>query len=86
LCGFAIAKIAYFRSSQSSTRSRLAGLAVIGLPRAGAGLDRRGVLRQRNQPVAVEQPQQAGPIDAGERAISVAAEQVDQISELRREI
>ena len=47
-----------------------------GLRNPGLSLDRGRVLGQRNEPIAVQQPQEPSLIDARERPVAIATEQV----------
>src|ERR1700738_3134647 len=47
-------------------------------PRPDARLDHCGGLRQREQPIPVEKPQQPGMIDPRERMFPVASEQIER--------
>ena len=56
----------------------LARLTAIGLLRAGLDRDRRRVFGQREQAIAVQEPQKPGLTDAGERPLPIAPEQVER--------
>src|SRR5438034_167347 len=43
---------------------------------AACSMRGKGAVGAHDEPIAVEQPQKAGPIDPGERLVTVAAEQV----------